>query len=64
MIMKIALTIFAVLLVYKIIANIRANYLMTSDVPKKVRRKLMWRYGPFIMDDYVVHQEKMIHFGI
>ena len=56
MILGIALGIIALLTMNNIIKNVGFNHRMTKDVNKSDRRKLIWRYGPFKIDDYVVDQ--------
>ena len=56
MVLEIVLGITACLTAKKIVSNVRSNMRMTSDLTGTKRRKLLWRYGPFTLDEYVVQQ--------
>ena len=56
MVFEIALGMTAFLTTRKIVNNVRFNLRMTKGLNGANRRKLLWRYGPFTMDQYVVDQ--------
>jgi hypothetical protein len=58
MILKIVIAFFLALLINKIIRNIRTNRMRTISLPDKERRKLLWRYGPFVMEACIVEYHR------
>ena len=56
MVLEIALGITALFTAKSIGKNVIHNRRLTKVLDKKDRRELLWRYGPFKLDDYVVKQ--------
>lgn len=56
MILEIGIGIATALTVKNIYKNVRANHKLTKGLNMKDQRTLLWRYGPFTMDEYVVEQ--------
>ena len=54
MVLNIALGIVALITLVRVVKTVKFNLKVTKGLEKSDRRKLMWRYGPFIIDDYVV----------
>jgi hypothetical protein len=58
--MKIAICITASILAFMLLIRIKSivsyNMKLTKDIDPIMRRRLLWRYGPFKIDEYVVEQ--------
>ena len=60
MLLKIVVVTATTLVLGNIIKNIRNNYAMTTELPPKSRRKLLWQYGPFMMHQDVINQMEKV----
>jgi hypothetical protein len=60
MIIFILITLTAIMLINRIMKIVSTNMKETKGMDTTIRRRLLWRYGPFKIDGYVIEQHMYI----